>query len=177
MKESVSELDIINLKKIRKNVSDFMVKCSKLYDKKGYLLDIAPQDHEGATPFFKKAIIHTLDINPLANATYTADICNSNTGLIKDMFYDFVICTEVLEHTLNPFMAISEIYRILKKDGYLFLSVPFNFRIHGPLPDCWRFTEHGLKQLLKQFTSVEIIPLNDETRFLMPIQYTVIAIK
>ncbi|MCK5818286.1 MAG: methyltransferase domain-containing protein [Psychromonas sp.] len=50
--------------------------------------------------------------------------------------------TEVLEHTLNPFRAINEIYRILKPNGILIMTTPFNFRIHNPLPDCWRISEH-----------------------------------
>ena len=57
----------------------------------------------------------------------------------------------MLEHVINPFDAIDEIHRILKPGGILLLSSPLNFRIHGPLPDCWRFTEHGWKQLVKKF--------------------------
>jgi len=55
--------------------------------------------------------------------------------------------------------------------------VPFNFRIHGPLPDCWRFTEHGLRELLKKFSTVKIDQIDTPNRDLMPIHYTVIAIK
>ena len=57
------------------------------------------------------------------------------------------------------------------------MTTPFNFRIHGPLPDCWRFTEHGIRALLKDFESVHIESLEDENRFLMPLQYTTTAIK
>lgn len=50
--------------------------------------------------------------------------------------FDYILCTEVLEHTLNPFRAVYEMFRILKPKGLLFISVPFNFGIHRPLPDC-----------------------------------------
>lgn len=98
-------------------------------------------------------------------------------SIIPSNFFDVIICTEVLEHTLNPFNAVNELYRILKPDGKVFVSTPFNFRIHGPLPDCWRFTEHGLRALFKDYTSIEIYSKDDENRFLMPIQYHTIATK
>jgi len=49
----VSELDKQILAVIRSNVVSFMKHCSAAYAKSpGILLDIAPQDHEGARPFF-----------------------------------------------------------------------------------------------------------------------------
>lgn len=59
------------------------------------------------------------------------------------------------------------------RDG---VTTPFNFRIHNPLPDCWRISEHGLRQLLKKFTSVTIEE-NGTERFLFPVQYKTIAVK
>ena len=88
--------------------------------------------------------VHTLDIDPNSNASYIADITKINNTLIIDGKYDIVICTEVLKHTLNPFSAVKEIHRMLRPGGFLFMTTPLNFRIHNPLPDCWRFTEHGL---------------------------------
>lgn len=60
--------------------------------------------------------------------------------------------------------------------GVLVMTTPFNFRIHNPLPDCWRISEHGLRELLKDFRSVEITE-NGTERFLFPVQYQIIAVK
>lgn len=178
MNNKVSNMDIRNLDDIRRNVSSFIAKCSKEYKKNNtVLLDIAPQDHEGASPYFKYCKISTLDIDPTSNATYIADLCHCNKGIIPDNKFDYVVCTEVLEHTLQPFNAVNEIERILKKDGLAFVSTPFNFRIHGPLPDCWRFTEHGLRELFKNFEIIKLSPLENSERFLMPTHYTLIARK
>ncbi|MHB8520748.1 MAG: class I SAM-dependent methyltransferase [Limisphaerales bacterium] len=175
---TVSAMDIEHLGIIRANVITFMTKAAALYaGTAGRLLDIAPQEHEGAAPFFPPTMmIDTLDINPQSNCTYIADICERNAHLAVDLF-DYVVCTEVLEHTLQPFDALKEIRRILKPGGRLFLSTPFNFRIHGPLPDCWRFTEHGLRALLRDFTILELSEVGTPGRSLMPIHYTVVAEK
>jgi hypothetical protein len=83
---------------------------------------------------------------------------------------------EVLEHCLQPFDAIKELRRMLKDGGILVLSSPLNWRIHGPIPDCWRFTEHGYRVLLKDFDEVEIDILETPDRDLFPLHYNVAAI-
>src|ERR1035441_6625058 len=172
----VSELDKQILAVIRSNVVSFMKRCSEVYAKSpGILLDIAPQDHEGARPFFPSYIaVKTLDINPASGCDFIADICERNAQIPGGSF-DFIVCTEVLEHTLNPFDAVREIRRLLKPGGLLFGTTPLNFRIHGPLPDCWRFTEHGLRALLKKFEIVELGQVETADRALMPTHYTFVA--
>ncbi|NBP06786.1 MAG: methyltransferase domain-containing protein [Bacteroidetes bacterium] len=91
--------------------------------------------------------------------------------------FDIVVCTEVLEHTTNPFGAMHEICRILKKGGLLVVSAPFDFRIHGPLPDCWRFTIHGWNELLKDFKIIKNMEVKNPRRNLMPIHYGFLAEK
>ena len=176
--KEVSTLDVDHLALIRANVRQFMQTSAAAWgDKPGLLLDIAPQDHEGARPYFSVSVaVETLDIDPAAGATYCADLCRHNDQRPACRF-DIVVCTEVLEHVLNPFAAISEIRRVLKPGGLLLASSPFNFRIHGPLPDCWRFSEHGWRSLLTGFESIDIRALEDVNRFLMPIHYSVSACK
>lgn len=176
-KAVVSELDHQYYAIIRANVSKFINRCAQQYDRDGLLLDIAPQIHEGAAPYFVKAKVFTLDIDPTSNADYIADICACNEALIPSNYFDWIVCTEVLEHTLNPFAAVTEMIRILMPGGLLFITTPFNFRIHGPLPDCWRFTEHGLRTLLSKLEIVELNEVPTPERDLMPIHYTVIAQK
>jgi SAM-dependent methyltransferase len=175
---NIAKIDTKNLSLIRQNVSHFIEECGQKYDKEGVLmLDVAPQDHEGANPYFSKATIETLDIDPGSGATYIADLCENNKSLIPSNHFDLIVCTEVLEHTLQPFKAAEELERILKPGGLAFVSTPFDFRIHGPLPDCWRFTEHGLRALFKDFNIVELNGLENEERFLMPTHYTLVAQK
>lgn len=173
----ISEIDIKNLEIIRHGVTESIREGAQQLDNYGVnVLDVAPQVWHGAKEYFIKSNVDTLDIDKASGATYIADITNNNSQIIDDCKYDVVVMTEVLEHTLNPFLAVDEVYRILKPAGALIMTTPFNFRIHNPLPDCWRFTEHGLRELLKNFSEINIHE-NGTDRFLFPVQYKIIAYK
>lgn len=171
-----SARDVEALALIRANVRAFMRRAAAAHPGgPARLLDVAPQDHEGARPFFPaEVVVETLDIDPAAGCTFTGDICRPVPG-VEDGRFDYVVCTEVLEHVLQPFDAVAEIRRMLRPGGVLFLSTPFDFRIHGPLPDCWRFTEHGLRALLRDFAIESLEGLDAPDRPLMPLHYTTIA--
>ena|SRR5665213_1494993 len=176
--KEVAAIDKDFFERIRVNVAKLIEDSAKVEDAAGVrVLDIAPQDYEGAKRYYTAATVETLDIDPDAKATYTADLCENNSQTIPDETFDIIICTEVLEHVNNPFGAVKEMHRILKKGGRVYVSTPYNFRIHGPLPDNWRFTEHGLRVLFTDFSSVDVAPLEDGERFLMPVHYTTKVIK
>lgn len=139
----------------------------------GYLvLDVAPQVHAGIRPHLDaSARVETLDLDPASGATHILDLCKDTEAAPVGRF-DMIVCTEVIEHTLDPFRAVLTLERMLKPGATLFVSTPFNFRIHGPLPDCWRFTEHGLRALFSRFEIESITALETPGRPLMPIQYT-----
>lgn len=177
-RREVSELDVENLALLRNNIDKFMVNIARNFSRSDtVLLDVAPQDHKGADYYFSDDIqIETLDINPDSKCTHIVDLCKCSDVLGYNR-YDYVVCTEVLEHTRQPFDAVKNIFNILKPAGLVFVSTPFNLRIHGPLPDCWRFTEHGLRELFKDFEIIDLDVLESRDRFLMPIQYTLVARK
>ncbi|HEY3252692.1 MAG TPA: class I SAM-dependent methyltransferase [Polyangiaceae bacterium] len=62
---------------------------------------------------------------------------------------DVVLCTEVLEHVLDPAATLSEAFSALKPGGRLMLTVPFAARWHFVPYDYWRYTPSGLKHLLE----------------------------
>lgn len=175
-RREVAAIDLEHHRLLRANVVDHLASAARRFDAPGAtILDIAPQDHEGARPHFTLGTVRTLDIDPSSGADYIADLCQDNRAVIPSGSFDVVVCTEVLEHTLNPFDAVAELHRILRPGGVAIVTTPYNFRIHGPLPDCWRFTEHGLRELFKHFAELELGQLDDPERFLMPIQYTLVA--
>jgi SAM-dependent methyltransferase len=69
----------------------------------------------------------------------------------SDCSFGTVIMLETLEHLPRPERAIVEACRVLRDDGLLLLSMPFNYRLHGFPSDYWRFTPSGLYQMLDEF--------------------------
>ena len=74
----------------------------------------------------------------------------------KDEKFEIILCTEVLEHLHSPRVAISEMYRVLKKGGLLILTTRFIFPIHDAPNDYYRFTKYGLKHLFKNWDILEL---------------------
>ncbi len=171
-----SAMDVAHLEAIRDSVIAAQREAVERYIRPGMVvLDVAPQVHAGVRPMLAESVIlETLDLDPAAGATYTADLCTRNDSIPSERF-GCVLCTEVLEHTLQPFDAVRELRRILAPGGVLVLTTPFNFRIHGPLPDCWRFTEHGLRAVLADFEIVDLTVVETPDRPLMPIHYRTVA--
>lgn len=80
---------------------------------------------------------------------------------IADHSFDFVLCTEVLEHVADPRRVLAELYRVLRPGGAVLLSVPFVGELHEEPHDHWRFTSHGLDGLLAGagFADADLQPL------------------
>src|SRR3989338_7828337 len=95
-----------------------------------------------------------------------ADIQNLPFG---DEELEGVLCLYVLEHVENPFKATSELFRVLKTGGKMFVSVPFIWPYHAAkqYKDFWRFSEDSLRFLFKDFSSVEIVPVGGYFRMLV----------
>jgi SAM-dependent methyltransferase len=62
--------------------------------------------------------------------------------------FEFVLCTETLEHLARPARVLAELRRVLKPGGTLALSVPFLHPVHQAPHDYYRYTPYGLRHLL-----------------------------
>ncbi len=71
-----------------------------------------------------------------------------NTIPLDDGSIDCAICTEVLEHLPDPEAVLSEIHRVLKPDGLVFISVPFLWPLHDVPYDEYRYTPFSLRRHL-----------------------------
>jgi hypothetical protein len=116
----------------------------------------------------------TIDIDEANSPDILADITVMNQN-ISDGHFDYLMCTEVLEHVVDPFSAVRELRRIVKVGGYLLFTTPLNARIHGPIPDCWRFTEFGLNVLFRDLELVHFDKLPTPGRNLFPLHYAAIV--
>jgi hypothetical protein len=170
-----SKFDIDTFEQARNHLNEFIQRCSVRIPHVGMrLLEVGPQKRSEVQRIFKESMIETLDLVPDYKPDIIGDLTKFNEH-IPDSSYDIITCLEVLEHTVNPFYAIEELRRISKHDAFLMFSAPLNWRIHGPIPDCWRFTEFGWKVLLKDFDILEIDKLETPDRNLFPIKYNILA--
>jgi len=99
-----------------------------------------------------------VDLDPARRPDVVADVCDLRC--FEDASFDAVFLLEVLEHVATPDLAISEVHRVLEPGGVLALSTPFLFEIHEAPHDYFRFTEHGLRFLLRGFGTCQIARRN-----------------
>lgn len=97
-----------------------------------------------------------VDLDPsVSHVTICCDI--QHLGRIATNSYDVVICTQVLQYVENPDRAVSELHRVLKLGGQLFLSVPFIEKDYTRMEDKWRFTRKSVQSLLAPFRRCQVI--------------------
>lgn len=77
--------------------------------------------------------------------------------------FDFILCTEVLEHVANWPTAFANLARLLKPGGRLLISVPYIWVPHEEpadffRPTSWALTHHGTRAGL---TALEVTRLGD----------------
>lgn len=71
--------------------------------------------------------------------------------------FDAVICSEMLEHVLDPTPILREIQRVLKPGGKLLLCVPFLYRMHAEPGDFARYTHHFWQQRFMEIGFDDIV--------------------
>ena len=64
--------------------------------------------------------------------------------------FDSVVLNQVFEHVFNPDNFLDEVLRILKKDGKLFLTIPFVWDEHEQPVDYARYSSFGIKSILEK---------------------------
>jgi SAM-dependent methyltransferase len=75
-------------------------------------------------------------------------ICNLASVLpFKGNTFNTIFCISVLEHMPEPWEAFKEFHRLIKDNGYIILSVPFIFYLHGQPYDYYRFTKESIQYL------------------------------
>ncbi len=102
---------------------------------------------------------HTFDIDPKRNPDTIGD---AHDLPFNDCSFENILCTEVLEHLHSPWVAITEMHRVLKPGGRLILTTRFVYPIHDAPHDYFRFTEYGLKSLFKEW-DIEVLTTETKT--------------
>lgn len=96
--------------------------------------------------------IINLDIIHYPNIDIVAD---AHELPFRDEIVDMILFKNVLEHVRNPSQVLSEIFRVLKKGGFLYIKVPFLQPYHAVPDDYQRYTVSGFKELMKPYEELE----------------------
>jgi ubiquinone/menaquinone biosynthesis C-methylase UbiE len=60
----------------------------------------------------------------------------------KNNSFDYILCTEVLEHVISPSQTITELVRVLKPDGTILITTP-----HSKWLDAWGWYKFPINQI------------------------------
>ena len=85
----------------------------------------------------------------------TKIICDAHDIPFSENFFDCVICQAVLEHVLDPYRVVEEIYRVSKNGGIVYSETPFMQQVHGRQYDFTRFSLLGHRRLFRKFEVIE----------------------
>lgn len=78
------------------------------------------------------------------------DLYDGNKFPYKNEVFDSLLCNQVLEHVFEPDLFLMEMFRVLKPNGRLLLTVPFVWDEHEQPHDYARYSSFGLSALLSR---------------------------
>ncbi len=159
-------IEIINKTKINNfyinNSKDFRLRISQEINQSDDVLDIG----KSMRNFFGKIncnSLTTLDVNEFEDyPDIVFDLCDDMPEEMENR-YDKIVCLAILEHVYNPFKAVENIKKMLKKNGTIYGYVPYLYKYHAPeslkFQDYFRFSKDALSYLFKNFNHLEIFPI------------------
>ena len=144
-----------------KNQKDFRDRILSEIDQNDHILDIGMAMRDKHKKI-QSQILETLDVNDFGEyPDIICDICSDISGLEKK--YNKIICIAILEHVYDPFLAISNLKKMLKDNGIIYGYVPYLYYYHAPndlkFQDYFRFSKDALAYLFKDFNDVELFPV------------------
>ncbi len=127
---------------------------------KGVLLDIGC-GHKPYYEYFKEGLQNYIGLEhpDTPSESGVVDIYGTGAELpFADESFDTVVSFAVIEHVKEPELMLREAGRVLKKSGFIVMTIPHIWGLHEIPNDFFRYTKYGIEFLLKQggFTVVEI---------------------
>jgi len=161
-----TEIDLYYIK----NKSDFRERILNNINSEEFILDIGKGMREKFSKI-KSKNIETLDVNQYEDyPDIIFDLCDKLDDSLHEK-YDKIICLAILEHVYNPFLAVDNLKKMLKKKGTIYGYVPYLNYYHAPhdlkFQDYFRFSKDALTYLFKDFSYIKLFPVRG--RFSTPL--------
>ncbi len=161
-KDQLSRDVLFSLSENKLNFLDFGGGDGKLtyllgYEKSNFYL---PKYNSNKEVFEKKFNYYGVDLTQKAANIITGDICRSD--YMKEHqefkeFFDVVYSNNVFEHLDKPWIAVENIYQMLKKGGVCVIIAPFSWRYHEVPGDYFRYTHAAFPSLFSNSGEIEVI--------------------
>jgi len=90
---------------------------------------------------------------------------NGKTIPFNNNYFDSIFSSEVFEHIFNLDEIIKELYRVIKPGGYMLITLPFVWEEHEAPYDFARYTQFGIRYLLKK-GGFKIIKIEQTTNYI-----------
>lgn len=150
MKKKIAKQVVHLIFPARKKLNNYLKKISGKFEN-SEILEIGSNDSKlnfSAKDIFKNAkLFHQTDVD----SKFGHDLLDIRYVSKDSKKYDLVLCCNILEHVYENKNLSSNLKKLVKKDGYLLVSVPFIYPLHEEPMDYWRYTEHNLKLFFKDF--------------------------
>jgi SAM-dependent methyltransferase len=132
----------------RRKILDRLLEENKHYYR-GTVLDIGGRNRGNfKKPKDKVSKWIFADIEARHNPDIILDVTDMRA--IKNEEISVINTSELFEHVKSPERGLKECFRVLKKNGYLIMSVPYMFPVHNDPHDYQRYTETKWKELLEE---------------------------
>lgn len=120
------------------------------------VIDVGIAGDEERNPLFVSKNLKTLDINPLFKPDIVADICDTK---LPPEICDLICLSQCLEHMYEPMKAVKESHRLLRENGWIIITVPWNYPYHAEcgFGDYWRISADSLKLMLSDFSIIHTV--------------------
>lgn len=113
--------------------------------------------------FYQNIFKNHLVINSDVHNQFKVDIIfDAHQIPFKDESFDLVLSSQVLEHTMRPWIVAKEIMRVTKNGGVIHTEVPFCFPYHGQPYDFFRFSPGGLRIIFDQCSLIKSEVINGD---------------
>lgn len=91
-----------------------------------------------------------IDIEPGPNVERVVNLAEAIDGL-QEGYFSFAICCSVLEHVAKPWVFAEHLTKLIRRDGVLYMSVPWVWSFHASPDDYYRFSWRAIIELFPEF--------------------------
>lgn len=133
---------------------------SENFNKPGFrVLEIGSREvvRSSLRNYFDQAHYVGFDFHPGDNVDLVGDVHKLSKYIGEDEKFDLIFSTAVFEHLHMPWVAASEMSKVLKVGGFIFVETHFSFNSHERPWHFFQFSDNALKSLFNRRMGFEVI--------------------